>query len=70
MARIKTVLTERQSLHHQARQLLAHREAGKQLAAGELQVEMERKAKRQLLERRRKFRQRVNYRKQRKVLFV
>ena len=69
MARIKTVLTERQRLHETATSLVRAAEMPPP-TEGELLVAQQRRDKLCQLWRKRKFRQRMNYRTRRESLFV
>jgi hypothetical protein len=71
MARIKSVLTERQKLHETAVSLVKSIESQRPAPTeGELLVAQQRKDKLCQLWRKRKFRQRMNYRQHRNPLFV
>ena len=71
MARIKTILSERQSLHERATELVASVESLKAPPTeGEHLVRLQRTDKMRQLWRQRKFRQRINYRTRRPSLFV
>lgn len=71
MARIKTVLTERQKIHEMAVELVQRMESNEPLpTAGDLLFENQRKDKMKQLWRQRHFRKRMNYRMGRKSLFL
>jgi hypothetical protein len=71
MARIKTILTERNKMHAKANELVTavqNNEAPPQ--EGELVVEWQKRDKLRQVRRSRKYRQRINYRTKRPSLFV
>lgn len=71
MARIKTILTERAKMHNKASQLVtAVHESHAPPQEGELIVNWQKQDKLRQVKRKRKFRQRINYRTRRPSLFV
>lgn len=70
MARIKTVLSERVKTHDKACGLVSALSKGEILQEGDLLVEMQKQDKLKQVQRKRKFRQRINYRTRRPSLFV
>lgn len=70
MARIKTILLERQRMHSQAVHLVAVKECEKPVPTeGDILVDLEKKDKLRLVKRKRDFRKRMNYRKRHHPLF-
>ena len=73
MARIKGVLSERAAMHEQACKLMAAKEGKAPVGsdqAGAIQVALDKSARLRLIEGRRRFRKRINYRQKRHPLFT
>ncbi len=70
MARIKTVLTERQNVHKQAVNLVAQKESGKVSTESDLLLQQNQRTIHKRSEIKRKIRKSLNYRKKRQVLFT
>lgn len=70
MARLKTVLTERQLIHSQAVNLLAQKEAGKVSTESDLVLQDNQHQIYKRAEIKRKVRKSLNYMKRRQVLFT
>ena len=70
MARIKTVLTERQNVHNQAVNLVSQKEAGKVSTESDLVLQQNQRSIHKRAEIKRKVRKSLNYRKRRQVLFT
>lgn len=67
MARIKTVLTERQNIFNEAKGLLMNTEPK---AEGDILMSLDRCEKQKLLETKRKYRQVINYKNKRHPMFT
>lgn len=70
MARIKTVLTERQSIHKQAVDLISQKESGKVDSESDLVLQENQHQIYKRAEIKRKVRKGLNYMKRRQVLFT
>lgn len=70
MARIKTILTERQMLHEKAASLLKQKQLGKSFTEAELLIAQQKQDKMRQLWRKRHFRKRMNYYSRRRSLFA